>query len=326
MFNLSGLIADLYSNTVVRYSFPEKRGVVRWTLMLPGAGCEYWKNTQGGCTMCGFNGSTKKYTRGLLYPSSLFKTLYQLSKRATVAQHPEEISVFNGGSFWNDREIPADFQRYLFNDIARSGLPARVVIESRCEYITARKVENALEALDGKKLKIGIGLESQDDHIRNHLIRKGLSKRDFEYKIRLARNYGAEIKAYVFLKPLGLSEKRALSDALDSIKYALSAGATEVEISSAFVQPGTVMADAFHRGEFRPPYLWTILKIIEEATNSAWPVSIGGFDDEPPPIAIPANCPDCSPYVYGLIERFRQTRILGEIPNCPCKNSWAETF
>lgn len=324
MFNLSGRVAALYSSTAVKYSLPERRGVTRWTLMLPGAGCEYWKKTHGGCTMCGFNGSTNKYTRGALYPSSFFKVLYRLSKRATAAQHPEEISVFNGGSFWNDNEIPADFQRYLFRDIARERLPARVMIESRCEYITQPKIVEALEMLDGKKLKIAIGLESQDDHVRNRLIRKGLSKRDFESKVRMARNYGAEIQAYVFLKPLGLDEKRAMHDALDSIGYALSVGATEVEISCAFIQSGTAMAEAFFRGEFRPPYLWTILKIIEEILAHDWPVSIGGFSDEPPPIAIPANCPDCSPDIYNLIERFRQTRKLGEIPNCPCKKGWEE--
>lgn len=325
MFNLSGRVAALYSSTTARYSLPERRKVVRWTLMLPGAGCEYWKKTHGGCTMCGFNGSTHKYTRGVLYPAAFFKALYHLSKRAAAAQHPEEIFIFNGGNFWNDNEIPADFQQYLFRDIAKERLPARVMIESRCEYITERKVADALEALGGTKLKIGIGLESQDDYVRNNLIHKGLSKRNFEYKVRLAKKYGAEIQAYVFLKPLGLDEKKALKDALDSIRYALSVGVAEIEVSSAFVQPGTAMADAFHRGEFRPPHLWTILKIIGETIANDWPVSIGGFDDEPPPIAVPTNCPDCSPYIHNLIEQFRQTRILGEIPNCPCRKDWEET-
>lgn len=319
-------IAELYSNSATRYSLPDKRQAVRWTLMLPGAGCEHWKKTQGGCTMCGFNGSTNKFTRGILYPSWAFKTLYQLSKQVMKGRHPEEIHVFNGGSFWNDREIPPDFQRYLFKDLAGDKTLARVMIESRCEYITVSKLMDSLKALGGKKLKVGIGLESQDDYVRNRLIRKGLSKRDFEKTVVLARQFGVEIQAYVFLKPLGLDENGALQDALDSIRYALSAGVAEVEVSCAFVQTGTLMADAYYRGAFKPPQLWTILRIIEETVKHNWPVSIGGFDDEPPPIAIPANCPDCSSRIYELIEQFRQTRTLGEIPNCPCKKGWEDLF
>lgn len=307
---------------VKRYSkVVERNGIKRWVLMLPGAGCEYWKKT-GGCRMCGFNNATKKYSRGLLYPNFIFRSLYYLAEGEVISQSPQELSVFNGGSFWNDNEIPAEFQNYLYGKVAENNSLNNLMIESRCEYITGQKVKNALRLLNGKRLKVGIGLESQDDFIRNMLIHKGLSKKAFEDKVKMLRAAGVDVLSYVFLKPLGLNEKEALKEVLRSIEYALLVGVTEIELSSAFVQEGTTMAAAFHKGNFRPPYLWSILEIIQEIIKNNWPVSIGGFEDEPAPTAIPANCPDCSPQIYQAIEQFRQTRKLGSIPDCYCKDDW----
>lgn len=320
----TGSIAELFSHTATKYSLAEKRPVVRWTMMLPGAGCEYWKKTKGGCTMCGFNASTEKYAHGRLYPAPFFRILYWLGERSVANIRPDELSIFNGGSFLNPNEIPAVFQRNLFESVARHDSLKRLMIESRCEYISHRSLHNALEALSGKKLKIAIGLESENDHTRNRLIRKGLSKTVFEETVRMSVDAGVDIQAYIFLKPVGLSEKEALEDTLKSIRYALSTGVAEIEISSAFVQPSTAMVDAYRRGEFRPPYLWSILEIIRQTQENGWPVSIGGFDDSPPPLAIPSNCPDCSFPIYNAIERFRQTRTLDTIPNCLCKTNWEE--
>lgn len=326
MYNLAGSIAGLFSSTAIRYSLAEKRPVTRWTLMLPGAGCEYWKNTSGGCTMCGFNASTTKFSRGRLQPAAFFSALYWIAAKAVAESKPAELTVFNGGSFWNDREIPVAFQNRLMECVSQHRSLSQVMIETRCEYITEDKIETAVKMLRGKTLKIAIGLESADDHVRNNLIRKGLTKRIFEDTVRLANSAGAKIQAYVFLKPLGLNESEALIDALNTIRYALSVGVSEVEISCAFIQPGTVMAEAYRRGEFEPPRLWTILEIIREAIANHWPVSIGGFKDHPPPIAIPANCPICSSHIYEAIERYRWHRKLDEIPDCSCKANWKDLF
>jgi hypothetical protein len=324
MSNLTCKIAKVYSGINVRYSVSERKPITRLTLMLLGAGCEYWKKTNGGCTMCGFNQSTKKYTHGLLLPNVIFRWMYQISQKAFSSDLPQEISIFNGGSFWNNKEIPEKFQTFIMRETAKHPTIDRLMIESRCEYITEAKIREALEMLNGKKLKIAIGLESQDDFVRNKLIRKGLSKRVFENTVQMARDCGAEVSVYVFLKPLGLTEKEALKEAVESIKYAFETGATEIDLSCAFIQEGTPMAESYHKNEFQPPRLWTILEIIQEIIKNDWPVSIGGFEDEPPPIAIPSNCPQCSQEIYELIEKFRQTRILEAIPSCSCKKSWEE--
>lgn len=325
MFEIVHDIVSTYSTIDTRYCDADKKPIKKWTLMLPGAGCEYWKKS-GGCTMCGFSNSTQKYTKGFLYPSIVFKMLYRLAERSTLAVSPKHLSIFNGGSFFNDRELPSMFQEYIYKRISSNQTVKNLFVESRCEYIHEPKILEAMSLLDGKSFTVGIGLESHDDSIRNSVIKKGLSKKVFEEKVALLRNNGVDVLAYIFLKPIGLQEKDAFEEVIKTIDYAFSVGVTEVALSSAFIQPNTKMAVSYDNGEFKPPYLWTILEIIREIERKGLNVSIGGFTDEPPPVAIPANCPDCSPLIYDAIEEFRQTRHLGIIPDCSCKKQWELQF
>lgn len=312
-------ITALYSEINHIHSLSENRLVSRWTLMLPGSGCEYRKKSDG-CTMCGFANSNYKYTRGLLLPEIIFKALFNLAEKESRQFQPEELFIYNGGSFWNDKEIPLNFQKYLYEQVSKNSYIKKLFFENRCEYINESKIYQAKKLLgDEKRLAIGIGLESQDDFIRNKRINKGLSKKLFESKVKQLNNHDIDPIAYIFLKPIGLSEKEAFDDTIKSIEYALASGIKEIYLSCAFVQEKTVLATEFMAGNFLPPSLWTILEIINLINKNNWPVSIGGFTDEPKPIAIPKNCSKCSDTIYESIEQFRKTRVLGKIPSCECQ-------
>ncbi len=316
-------ILGSYSQVKKHYSLIDKKTVDRWTLMLPAAGCEYYKKT-GGCTMCGFYQSNKKYSFGLRYPALAFEALYRIARIKTGHFRPQELFLYNGGSFFNPREIPVKFARYLFKAVKDHPTLNRVMVESRVEYISPKNIAEALKILDGKKLMIGIGLESQNSYTRNKLIKKGLSLDDFQKTVMMIKDSGAQALAYVFLKPLGLSEEDSLENAWQTIRYCHYLGIDEIEMSCAFIQTGTKMAEAYARKEYSPPTLWTIVEILRRANIEGWTISIGSFGDEPPPIAIPRNdCPDdCSAEIYPLLEDYRQTGKFdfARLPYCSCRN------
>jgi radical SAM enzyme (TIGR01210 family) len=311
------MLADIFCSESRRYSHFFKEPRQRLTMLFPGAGCE-WRKMTGGCSMCGFYEANKKISFGLLLPSFLFKLIFLSAAKKLAAA--EELAVYNGGSFLNKGEVPLKFQNWFFSKMAGYSGVKEVFIESRCEYLEEGRIKEIAKILGKGRLVMGIGLESQDDHIRNDIIKKGLLKKFFEEKIKMLKSLGVTSSAYVFLKPPGLSEKEALEETLATIVYALSVGVDRVNISSAFVQAKTETAAAYKRGEYRPPKLWTVLKIIDRIKEEGWPVSIGGFKDWPPPLAIPANCGKCSGLIYEAIEEFRQTGILGAIPICSCKD------
>jgi hypothetical protein len=94
----------------------------------------------------------------------------------------------------------------------------------------------------------------------------------------------------------------------------------EVSLSCAFVQENTPLHELYKLGQFQPPNLWSIIEVIEKTAHLG-PVRIGSFDDEPPPIAKPHNCPNCNAVISCAIEKYRQTqdpKVFAGL-NCSCK-------
>lgn len=305
------------------FSFQKREDSKKMTVLLPGAGCSYHKAT-GGCTMCGFHKETHKYSLGILYPPIVFRSLFLQALRKAESTGVSDLIIFNGGSFWNDKEIPLAFQNQIFKLFAASKVNGRLIIESRCEYIKEDKLLPVSLVLGKKELMVAIGLESHNDHVRNHIIKKGLPIKLFEEKVRLLKSYGFSVMVYVFLKPLGLSEKESLQDVIETIKYLLALGVDEIALSSAFIQKDTEMYQEYKSGNFRVPWLWTILEIIKLVESNSWPVFIGHFDDNPHPIVVPHNCDKCSTEIYQVIDNFRYNAKLGKIPECSCRLDWLQ--
>lgn len=274
--------------------------------------------------MCGFNTSTYAYTfGGRLFPSFVFNALVKLGWRAAKEHHPEILAVFNGGSFFNEKEIPLATQQKVFDFVSKSSCLKTLFVESRCEFITEKNILLAKKILGEKDLKIGIGFESLDDFIRNKIIKKGLSRDVFEKTVQTINASGARSYAYVFLKPPGLSEHQAVAETIKTIQYCFDVGVSEINISCAFVQENTPLHKLYLNKEFRPPWLWSIIKILKE-THSLGFVNVGGFNDEPPPIAKPSNCPHCSHMVEDAINGYRKYHnlsIFGGL-SCDCQIEW----
>jgi len=284
----------------------QKKLVKRWVLELPGAGCEWYKKT-GGCTMCGFNQSTYQYTfSGHLYPHFLFMLLFYYAYLLVKKQNPEQLVIYNGGSFLSDKEIPLKTQLAILRFVKNHPTLEKIMVESRAEFATSEKLRQYHAAIFGKKLEIAFGLESADDEVRNKCLKKGLSKKQFEDAVTLTKSLGFQTFAYVFLKPHCLSENEAVKDAIASIKYCFEHGVDEISLSCAFVQKGTLLFKLYQKDEFDPPTLRSIIKVIE-ATHLDGPVRIGSFDDEPPPIARPSNGDDTDALYEQAIRLYRRS-------------------
>lgn len=284
----------------------QKKLVKRWVLELPGAGCEWYKKT-GGCTMCGFNQSTYKFTfGGHLYPSFVFTALFKYAYSLVKEQKPEVLVIYNGGSFLSDNEIPLQTQLNILHFVREHTTLQKIMVESRAEFVTPEKIEQYKSAIGEKTLEIALGLESANDEVRNICLKKGMSKQTFEKAVMLCKASGMQVFAYVFLKAHCLDEKAAVEDAINSIKYCFNKGVDEVSLSCAFVQKGTPLYDLYQKGEFKPPTLRSIVKVIE-STHLDGPVRIGSFDDDPPPIAQPSNGDDTDALFEQAIRLYRHS-------------------
>lgn len=310
---------QFYSTDLI-YDFDEKKTVTRLTLLLPGKGC-VWSQKTGGCTMCAFPQKIKNI--GKNFTDKDLIALYKTAELMSLQDKPYLLTIYNAGSFINDDEISLGVQKEICQRVKSHSTINKLFIESRSEFVINDKIRSLKKELGGKKLIVAIGLEAQNDKIRNIYIRKGLSKKVYEKSIKTIKQSEANSLTYVFIKPIYLNEQEAIEEAINTAKYAFEVGTNEVAFESAFIQEGTLMEKLYHEGKYRPPWLWSIIEVIKR-TNHLGAIHLGGFEDEPPPIAIPLNCSQCSEKIRHALQIYRETNNIKVLDNlyCNCKEKW----
>ncbi|NLS14453.1 hypothetical protein HGP28_16405 [Vibrio sp. SM6] len=320
----------------VKYAPEYQSALIQQTLLLPGGGCAYYRAQKGdACTFCAFPGFIRSVIKGEGFehdfsswklPSEIYHTMLET---LTANNHGvERLAIFNGGSFFPNSELPGDFQRSVYQYAATHPTIKQLFVEGYPNFISKAKLVEAKSLLGDKDLLVGVGFESANDTVRNTMLKKGIDKRVFEQKVALMHELGVQVSVYVFLKAPQLTEYQAYQDVVATLRYLHDLGVAHMALSCAFVPENTPLATLYHSGGFRPPWLWTITEIKKLADKEGWPLTIGGFDDTPPPVAGPSNCAKCNGSVLGAIERSRREGYLDvtAIPTCECQQQWQPLF
>ena len=326
----SGILYGYFNDT--RYCPHQKRRVTRLVQLLPGQGCGIWLDTQAECCIfCRLPAGTRYAVLGegfedRFHPWTVPPEDYHAMIDASLENSDgvECITCFNGGSFLTDREVPAAARQHLYRRFAEHPSATELMVESRPEFVSPALLDEAEALIGGKAMKVAIGLESMDDRVRNQVLKKFMGRNSFLRALRLLQERGIRTFVYVFLGAPGLSEREAYEDARASIKALADLGVDEIALSCAFVPPGGMLETWFNAGTFRPPWLWTVTRLIEDAAENGWPLSVGGFDDFPPPVAISMNCGRCDEAVLDAIEEHRQTGAFACSVACACQTGWSE--
>ncbi len=164
-----------------------------------------------------------------------------------------------------------------------------LTIETRPEYIDIAELEFLSRALkEGDtptELELAIGFEAYDNRIRNKIFKKGLSLRSFEEFAEKIAKFNCRLKCYIMQKPVpGMSDEEAVQDVKNSIDY-LSGIATRfnlninVHLNPTYAARGTVLDNAFKRGEYTPPKLEDVALSVRYAKGKKLSVYIGLFDE-----------------------------------------------
>ncbi len=300
----------------------------RLVVVLNAPGCEYARNGQG-CTNCSFPGQMAAH-----HEVSSEDLLIQLEAALeTIPPNlacPIEIDLYNSGSFFNPNEIQGDAATAILARVATVERVRRVLVESRPEYIAVEKVRRAAAILQGKTLEVGIGLESANEEIREHRIRKGFSFEDFERAAWAIAEAGASLLVYVLLKPLGTEEKEAIDDAVATIRAVFDLGKRlDVKVRAAlqpcFVGPRTALEEAYKQRRYRPPRLWSVVQVVLDTAESG-PVTVGLSDEALLPEEAAHNCDACSKTVREALARFNRTRDARPLKElrCDCRSLWSQ--
>lgn len=260
---MSLIYSDLATvSSKFRSSFIDKEGTKAWyedevlngekikarVLILDTRGC-YWALKNGGCTMCGYvhNPHIPEKT-----PSEQFED--------NIKDGTKYVKIFNSGSFFDENEISKDERKKIFA-IARDKGVNKLLVETRPEFITPPVCNDIATATEDLDITVAIGLESASDFVRTNMINKGFLFSHYLKAVKMLKEAGSGVKTYLLLKSPFMSEKEAYLDALSSIEATIPLS-DEISINPVNIQSGTLANDLFHRGYYRPPWIWTLLRVM----------------------------------------------------------------
>ena len=302
------------------------RGSNRLMIVLKTKGCEYAQKTGGGCTVCGFINHAEQHITAENMLEQLDFTLASFN-----LQDVEEIDILTLGSFLNDSEVTPATRVEIIGRLEKISHLKRVSIESRAEYVTVDKIKQVRAILGGNKiLEFAIGLESQDDYLRNKIIKKGLTKKAFENTIVKAGEAGADFLAYLLIKPPHVSEKEAIADAVESAAYVFGTAKkigvkARVAFEPVFVCENTHLEKLYLQSQYRLLNLWSVVEVIKNAHEFGC-LFIGLSDENLSMERMPHSCPECSGKIISAVERFNKSQDISEIRelDCSCKARYIE--
>jgi radical SAM enzyme (TIGR01210 family) len=307
----------------IDYDFFEGERVYRRKkIILAAPGC-----TAATCTMCpipneSFYGKRREFT-----PDD-FLSQFNSSFAGEPLDNYQLISVYNSGNWFANREIPPEARQRIYLAIADSQCEG-LMVESLPQFITPAAVDEARKHLENKRLIVGIGLQSADDFIRNVCINTTCTKSQFERATRLLWENGYTPKVYLMIKPPFLTEREAIEETVNSVKYVSEVGYEDVSICPTRIAPHTVVAELAKKGMFEPPSLWTVINILKRVEPiPRVRVACLDVDGKDMDTIYPRNCETCTPIVLEAIKNYNTERDLSllEELSCGCKKDYQEAI
>lgn len=271
------------------------------------------------CTMCPFTnynnyGVTGSHAEGLR------------AQVATVLARTDEepdystLALYNDGSFFAPREVPADVQLDIARQVAAAGV-RRLVVESLPGFLTTDTLAPFVDALGEVQLEVGIGLQSADRLVRETLVNTRITRDQFESALTVMTGLGVTPKVYLMIKPPFLTDAEAVTDAVASTAYVAGLGVGQVTLCPTRLAPNTVAWWLYRHGHYSAPNLWTVTETVRRAHHEASVrvacINMRGSDFES---VYPDSCPACADdIVAGLVSYSLSGDLTDLRESCECR-------
>ena len=188
------------------------------------------------------------------------------------------------------------------------------------------KFDEIFEIIGDTLFEVSIGLETSNDYTRLNKINKGFTKEDFENAVKLMQNmsenkgYNLKSKAYIFVKPILISEAQAIDEAIETARYCDSIGVNRLSFCPATIHGGTVIERLWRQGAYQPPWIWSCIEIINTVRDELDIPALldtSGFGSRRGPY----NCKKCNKDLKHMIIANNLTQSKIEY-DCECKEEW----
>ena len=225
------------------------------------------------------------------------------------------VKLYTSGSFLDPLEIPPEVRDRILG--AFDGAE-RVLFESRPEFVTPEVMKEVPD-----HAAVALGLESASDLVLRCSVHKGFGTKDYVRAAEVVGERGLPVRTYLLLKPMYITERAAITDTIASVRFA-APRSESISVNPLNVQKGTVVEGLWRRGDYRPPWLWSLFEVLRtkpelpEVRLFSSPSGAGTQRGV-------HNCPDCDRRLLDALEKFNfeQDVSLLEGHACHCRAEWA---
>jgi radical SAM enzyme (TIGR01210 family) len=200
---------------------------------------------------------------------------------ATIGQ----FSFGNEGSALDARRFFPQSLHHLLESVKEFANLEVLSIETRPEYVREPVLRDVLQRTHARKVDVTIGVETQDDDIRD-LLNKKMSRKLIEDRIAVCGELGVRMTSYVMVKPApGMTEEEGVTDSLATIGYlAEQCGRRGVELviylTPTYIAMGSQLAMTTKAENYLPPTIQSVLTVIVKGRQYGVPIYTGLWSEE----------------------------------------------
>lgn len=181
--------------------------------------CPFYDN---GCEFCDIgSGESIQFTHEMNHNRlDFFRRYYK--KTFNNINH---VVLYNSGSILNPEEMSFETLSDILSFIRTLPSCRSVSVESREVFVKKEYLESLIKMLSQDiGIRIIIGLETQNDHIREEILHKGISKENFEKAFEVVSEFSDRIgiDINILLCPPPLIKTEAINDAIQTVDYGIS--------------------------------------------------------------------------------------------------------
>jgi archaeosine synthase beta-subunit len=309
--------ARRYVNQWVEPEALDGERVPAFVLILKTRGC-YWADLKG-CSMCG-------YAKDTLGRSATSEELGEQLARALDRYRGEPyVKVYTSGSFLDDREVDPASRRAIVAGF--SGRARRFLFETLPEFATEDTLRPLAEAFSGE-LEVALGLETTDPVVLARYVHKSAAPEEYLAAGDRVRALGLRAKAYLLLKPPYLTESESIDDVVRSVREA-APHFDALSVNPVHIQNGTVVEWLYHRRQYRPPWLWSVVSALSRGAAERGKSRLMSFPTAGGLARGPHNCGKCDARVLAAIEEAslsQEFSPLDALEGCACREPWEATL
>ncbi|MCD4792987.1 MAG: hypothetical protein K8R54_07130 [Bacteroidales bacterium] len=197
-----------------------------------------------------------------------------------------KVSIYTASSVLDQECLPTRSLVYLALKASNFSNLQVLSLETRPEYVEDWELKALKHMFSNKvKIEVGIGYETHDPHLRNKVLKKGLSIEKLRTLMAMLAENDCSLKAYIMLKPhYSLSEEEGIVEAANGVKelYDLSKEfnvETSLHLNPTYIAKDCSLTDNMIKFGFQPPELSSVIEVLKFARDLGMTI-YAGLDDE----------------------------------------------